>query len=97
MMSVKPLGWDNDTRVLPGVNFLTMLFIRGKCTKDKVSDMFNVFGKVLTDINFGDSQVILRNALKSSLSSKRASIASKGHTYANRRIRGRYSVRCELQ
>ncbi len=45
------------------------------------------------DINLDDSQDILRNALKSSLSSKKSSVASRGHSYANRRIRGRYSTR----
>lgn len=95
MMSVKPLGWGDDSKVLPGVNMLTMLFIRGKCTTDKIPDLFDVFQKVLTEINFDDSQSILQNSLKSSLSSKKSNVASRGHAYANRRIRGRYSERCK--
>ena len=93
IMSVKPTGWDDEAKVLPGVNMLTMLFLRGKCTIDKIPDLFNVFEKVLMDINLDDSQDILRNALKSSLSSKKSSVASRGHSFANRRIRGRYSAR----
>jgi Zn-dependent M16 (insulinase) family peptidase len=95
MMPVKPTGWDDDSKILPGVNMLTFLFIRGKCTTDKISDLFDVFEKVLTDINFKDSKSILQNSLKSSLSSKKSDIASRGHSFANRRIRGRYSVRCK--
>ena len=93
IMSVKPTGWDDDSKVVPGVNMLTLLFIRGKCTIDKISDLFAVFEKVLMEINLDDSRDILRNALKSNLSSKKSSVASRGHSFANRRIRGRYSVR----
>eukprot|EP00584_Thalassiosira_punctigera_P001492 CAMPEP_0172534620 /NCGR_PEP_ID=MMETSP1067-20121228/6914_1 /TAXON_ID=265564 ORGANISM="Thalassiosira punctigera, Strain Tpunct2005C2" /NCGR_SAMPLE_ID=MMETSP1067 /ASSEMBLY_ACC=CAM_ASM_000444 /LENGTH=1239 /DNA_ID=CAMNT_0013319433 /DNA_START=10 /DNA_END=3729 /DNA_ORIENTATION=+ len=93
IMSVKPTGWDDDIKVHPGVNMLTMLFIRGKCTTEKIKDIFSVFEKVLTDINLDDSRDVLRNALKSNLSSKKSSVASRGHSFANRRIRGRYSVR----
>merc|ERR1719491_753679 len=92
-MSVKPAGWDDEPKVEPGVNMLTMLFIRGKCTIDEISNLFDVFEKLLTDLNLDDSQVILRNALKSNLSSKKSSVASRGHSFANTRIRGRYSVR----
>jgi Zn-dependent M16 (insulinase) family peptidase len=74
---------------------LTMLFINGKCTSDKIQDLFDVFKMVLMDINFEDSQSILQNALKSSLSSKKSNVASRGHSYVNTRIRGRYSVRCK--
>ena len=92
-MSVKPEGQDDETKVLPGVNMLTMLFIRGKCTEERIPDLFDVMGKVLDEINFDDSQSILQNALKSNLSSKKGSVASRGHSFANQRIRGRYSVR----
>ena len=93
IISVKPAGWDDDARVEPGTNMLTMLFIRGKCTVDKIADLFAIFEKLLTDIDLENSQDILRNALKSNLSSKKSSVASRGHSFANRRIRGRYSVR----
>ena len=92
-MSVKPEGQDDETKVLPGVNMLTMLFIRGKCTEERIPDLLDVMGKVLDEINFDDSQSILQNALKSNLSSKKGSVASRGHSFANQRIRGRYSVR----
>ena len=95
MMSVKPTGWDDDSRILPGVNMMTILFIRGKCTIDKISDLFDVFTKILTEIDFDDSKTILQNSLKSSLSAKKSDLASRGHSVANRRIRGRYSVRCK--
>ena len=72
-----------------------MLFIRGKCTIDKIDLLFDVFKMVLMEINFDDSQSILLNALKSSVSSKKSDVASRGHSYANTRIRGRYSVRCK--
>ena len=94
-MSVKPTGWEDESKVLPGMNMLTTLFIRGKCTKDKAPDLFDVFQKVLTDtINLDDSQTILRNSLKSSLNSKKSKVVSRGHSYDNRRIRGRYAVPC---
>jgi len=92
IMSVKPTGWDDDIKVHPGVNMLTMLFIKGKCTIEKISDLFPLYTKMLTDINLDDSQDILRNALKSNLSSKKSRVVSRGHSFANRRIRGRYSV-----
>lgn len=95
MMSVKPAGWDDDSKILPGVNMLTILFIHGKCTIDKISDLFDVLEKVLTKINFDDSKSIVQNSLKATLSSKKSDIASRGHAVANRRIRGRYSVRCK--
>ena len=44
------------------------------------------------DINL-DSKDILRNALKSNLSAKKSSLTNRGHSYADTRIRGRYSVR----
>ena len=90
-MSVKPTGWDDENKVLPGVNILTMLFIRGKCTSEKISDLFGVFEKVLLDINL-DSKDILRNSLKSDLSGKKSSLTSRGHSYADTRMRGHYSV-----
>ena len=93
ILSVKPAGWDDDTKVEPGTNMLTMLFIQGKCTVDKITDLFAVFKKLLTVVDLDNSQDILRNALKSNLSSKKSSVASRGHSFANRRIRGRYSVR----
>lgn len=92
IMSVKPTGWDDENKVLTGVNILTMLFIRGKCTTDKISDLFGVFYVILMDVNL-DSKDILRNALKSDLSDKKSSLTSSGHVYADARIRGRYSVR----
>lgn len=93
LMSVKPTGWEDDSKVLPGVNMLSMLFIRGKCVTERIPDLFDIFVKVLTEINFEDSRTILQNALKSNLSSKKSNVASRGHSYANRRIRGRYSPR----
>merc|ERR1711966_557993 len=89
----KTTGGDDDTKVEPGTNMLTMLFIQGKCTVDKITDLFAVFKNLLTDVDLDNSQDILRNALKSNLSSKKSSVASRGHSFANRRIRGRYSVR----
>jgi Zn-dependent M16 (insulinase) family peptidase len=91
IMSVKPDGWDDDAKVSPGVNMLTMIFIEGKCTSDKADELFSIFYSVLTEINIDDSKSILQNSLKSSLSSTKSSVASRGHSYANRRIRGRYS------
>lgn len=91
IMSVKPKGWDDDAKVLPGVNMLTMLMISGKCTSDKTEELFSIFNTILTEINIEDSKSILLNSLKSSLSSRKSSVASRGHSYANRRIRGRYS------
>ena len=58
-----------------------------------ISDLFHIFEKVLKDINLDDSQDILHNALKSNLSSMKSSVASRGHSYVDRRIRGRYSAR----
>ena len=93
IMSVKPNGWDDDVKVLPGVNMLTMLFVRGKCTTERIPELFDVFRKVLTEIDLDNSQEILHNALKSNLSSKKSSVASRGHSFANQRIRARYSAR----
>ncbi|KAL9189535.1 hypothetical protein ACHAXT_009210 [Thalassiosira profunda] len=93
IMSVKPNGWDDDVKVLPGVNMLTMLFVRGKCTTERIPELFDVFRKVLTEIDLDNAQEILHNALKSNLSSKKSSVASRGHSFANQRIRARYSAR----
>jgi Zn-dependent M16 (insulinase) family peptidase len=92
VMSVKPSGWDDENKVLPGVNILSMLFIRGKCTSDKIPDLFGVFEKILLDVNL-DSKDILRNSLKSDLSGRKSSLTNSGHSYADTRLRGRYSVR----
>lgn len=91
IMSVKPTGWDDDGKVLPGVNMLTMLMITGKCTVEKIDDLFSIFATLLTDIEITESKTILQNSLKSSLSAKKSNVASRGHSYADRRIRGRYS------
>ena len=91
-MSTKPAGWDDENKVLPGVNILSMLFIRGKCTTDKIPDLFDVFEKVLMDVNL-DSKDILRNSLKADLSGRKSSLTNRGHSFADTRMRGRYSVR----
>ena len=91
-MSTKPAGWDDENKVLPGVNILSILFIRGKCTADKIPDLFDVFEKMLMDVNL-DSKDILRNALKSDLSGRKSSLTNRGHSFADTRMRGRYSVR----
>eukprot|EP00804_Cyclotella_cryptica_P023401 CCRYP_000523-RE/>CCRYP_000523-RE protein AED:0.14 eAED:0.14 QI:2217/1/1/1/0.90/0.75/12/690/1071 len=93
IITVKPTGWDDDAKVLPGVNMLSLLMISGKCTSDKSQELFSIFETILTDINIQESKSILQNSLKSSLSSKKSSVASRGHSFADRRIRGRYSVR----
>ena len=91
-MSTKPAGWDDENKVLPGVNILSMLFIRGKCTTDKIPDLFDVFEKVLLDVNL-DSKDILRNSLRADLSGRKSSLTNRGHSFADTRLRGRYSVR----
>lgn len=91
IITVKPTSWDDDAKVLPGVNMLSLLMISGKCTSDKTQELFSIFETILMDINIEESKIILQNSLKSSLSSKKSSIASRGHSYADRRIRGRYS------
>lgn len=91
IITVKPTAWDDDAKVLPGVNMLSLLMISGKCTSDKTQELFSIFETILMDINIEESKIILQNSLKSSLSSKKSSIASRGHSYADRRIRGRYS------
>lgn len=49
IISVKPTGEDDHSKVLPGTNMLTMLFIQGKCTIDKISDLFDIFLQIGLD------------------------------------------------
>ena len=74
-----------------GNNMLTKLTIGGKATSDKTDELFSIFKLILTEANL-DSKKKVVEMLKETKSRLESSIQGTGHSYANNRIKARYSV-----
>lgn len=74
-----------------GNNMFTKLSIGGKATSDKTGELFSVFKLILTEANL-DSKKKVIEILKETKSRLESSIQGSGHSYANNRIKSRYSV-----
>jgi len=77
--------------IYEGNNMITKLTIGGKATSDKTEELFSIFKLVLTDANL-DSKKKVIEMLKETKSRIESSIQGSGHSYANNRIKARYSV-----
>lgn len=80
-----------DGAVLEGSNLLTKLVITGKATSTKTDELFSIFNSILTDANL-DSQKKVVEMLKETKTRIESSIQGSGHSYANTRMKARYSV-----
>lgn len=80
-----------DGVVLEGNNMITKLVISGKSTSTKTDELFSIFELILTDAKL-DSQKKVIEMLKESKTRLESSIQGSGHSYANTRMKARYSV-----
>ncbi len=72
-------------------NLLTKLTIKGKATSDKADELFSIFKLILTEANL-DSKKKVIEMLKETKTRLEASIQGSGHSFANTRMKARYSV-----
>ena len=86
---VLPASIDSP-HVTSGKNFKTLLFIKGKSTVDKASKMFDLFTKIMFDAEF-DRKEKVAILFNEELSLLKTSVPSKGHSFANMRIKSRYN------
>jgi len=88
--SVKGDDEDEDD-ASDGTKMITKLVVRGKATKDKTKELFDIFNLIITDAKF-DAQSKVIEMLKESKSQLEAGIQGSGHSFANTRLKARYSV-----
>jgi Predicted Zn-dependent peptidases, insulinase-like len=77
--------------IYEGNNMISKLSIRGKATSDKTGELFSIFKLILTEAKI-DSKKKVVEMLKETKSRIESSIQGSGHSYANTRIKARYSV-----
>lgn len=92
-MMTRPVRSDDtaDGAVLEGSNLLTKLIITGKSTSTKTDELFSIFKLILTDAKL-DSRKKVIEMLKETKTRIESSIQGSGHSYANTRMKARYSV-----
>jgi len=81
-----PIGQVNESNHL-----LTKLTIGGKATSDKTEELFSIFNLILTESNL-DSKKKVIEMLKETKTRLESSIQGSGHSFANTRMKARYSV-----
>lgn len=82
---------SNEGVVTDGTRMVTKLLIKGKATTDNTDELFSIFNLILTDAKL-DSQKKVVEMLRESRSRIEANIQGSGHSYANTRIRSRYTA-----
>lgn len=87
---VTPEGADQSV-VSDGTNMVTKLVLKGKATSDKTDELFDIYKLILTDAKL-DSQSKVIEMLRESRSRLEAGIQGSGHSFANTRMKARYSV-----
>ena len=92
-LMTRPVGSDEtpDGAVIDGANLLTKLIVTGKSTSTKTDELFSIFKLILTDAKL-DSQKKVIEMLKEAKARSESSIQGSGHSYANTRMKARYSV-----
>ncbi|CAM9341622.1 unnamed protein product, partial [Choristocarpus tenellus] len=80
-----------DGRVSDPDTLVSYLFVRGKAVTEKVPQLMSIVFDVLTDANL-DSQQRVVEMLKETKARLQASISGSGHSYANTRVEGRYTL-----
>jgi Zn-dependent M16 (insulinase) family peptidase len=88
--AIRPTGSEART-VYDGDRLLTKLFIKGKSTSDEAGELFSIFNLILNEANL-DSEKKVIEMLKETKARIESSIQGSGHSYANTRIKARYSV-----
>ena len=87
---VSPEGAD-ESAVTDGTRMMTKLVLRGKATSEKTDELFDIYKLILTEAKL-DSKSKVIEMLKESRSRLEAGIQGSGHSFANTRMRARYSV-----
>ena len=88
--SIRPTGSEART-VHDGDKLLTKLFIKGKATSENADELFSIYNLILNDANL-DSEKKVIEMLKETKARIESSIQGSGHSYANTRMKARYSV-----
>jgi Zn-dependent M16 (insulinase) family peptidase len=88
---VLPRDESTHNTVKEGDMMLTKVFFKGKATKERGSELFDIFDMMLNDAKL-DSQSKVVEMLKERKSRVESGIQSSGHSYAQLRLRARYSV-----
>ena len=81
----------DESVVSDGTNMVTKLVLKGKATSDKTDELFDIYKLILTDAKL-DSQKKVIEMLRESRSRLEAGIQGSGHSFANTRMKARYSV-----
>lgn len=87
---VTPEGAD-ESAVSDGTRMVTKLVLKGKATSDKTDELFDLYKLILTDAKL-DSQSKVVEMLRESRSRLEAGIQGSGHSFANTRMKARYTV-----
>ena len=87
---LNPEGGD-ESAVNDGTHMVTKLVLKGKATSDKTDKLFDIYKLILTDAKL-DSKSKVIEMLKESRSRLEAGIQGSGHSFANTRMKARYSV-----
>lgn len=87
---VNPDGIENNI-VVNGENMLTKLQITGKATAEKTGELLSIFKLILTEAKL-DSKKKVIEMLKETKTRLESSIQGAGHSYANTRMKARYSA-----
>jgi len=82
---------EDEEAVSDGSYFSTKLFLRGKATSEKASNLFSIMKLVLTDARL-DSQSKVIEMLKEKKAQMEAQVQGGGHQFANTRIKSRYTA-----
>ncbi len=93
-MSMTPVMEGSDVKpgvVSDGMKMISKLNIRGKCTAANAPKMYELMNTILTSSNL-DCQSKVVEILKEKQSRLQSSIQGSGHSFANSRLRARYSV-----
>jgi hypothetical protein len=90
MSPVRAEGADSSA-VIDGNNMVTKIFIRGKATADKADELLSLYKLILTDAKL-DSRTKVLEMLKETRAQMESSVQGSGHSYANARMRARYTV-----
>eukprot|EP00559_Dactyliosolen_fragilissimus_P000950 CAMPEP_0184855064 /NCGR_PEP_ID=MMETSP0580-20130426/395_1 /TAXON_ID=1118495 /ORGANISM="Dactyliosolen fragilissimus" /LENGTH=1109 /DNA_ID=CAMNT_0027349485 /DNA_START=174 /DNA_END=3503 /DNA_ORIENTATION=- len=88
--SVRPDGVAEGV-VHNGSHLYSKLFIKGKATADKATEMFDIMKLILTDANL-NSQARVIEMLKETKARLESAIQGSGHSIANTRMRSHYTV-----
>lgn len=88
LLSQKPTG---PALVAPADALQAYVCVRGKAVVSKAEKLFELISQISTDANLDDQKRVIE-MLKESVAGYRAGIPASGHTFADSRLRARYTA-----